>query len=138
MTLFSFFLAYFFLKNSEMRSKIEQLETGLQDSELEVSRQLLRYLRRNLGRKKSRVQGNTSASQSRHNSFLFRPFHSNTTVQFASQLFHTSSFLKRRACSKVALCLANDKKGTVKWRGVVVSVTLRRQCASKINECNFE
>ena len=33
----SFFLAYFFKKNSEMRSKIEQLQTRLQDSELEVS-----------------------------------------------------------------------------------------------------
>ena len=83
-----------------MRSKIEQLETGLQDSELEVSRQLLRYLRRNLGRKKSRVQGNTSASQSSHNSFLFIPFHSTTTVQFASQLFHTSSVLKGGLAAK--------------------------------------
>ena len=33
---------------------------------------------------------------------------------------------------------AVNKKGKVNWRGVVVSVTLCRECASKINECNFK
>lgn len=54
---FSFlsFLLIFLKKISEMRSKIEQLETRLQDSENEVSRQLLSYLKRIPGRKESRV-----------------------------------------------------------------------------------
>ena len=30
------------------------------------------------------------------------------------------------------------QKGKVNWRGVVISVTLRRECASKIYECNFK
>ena len=38
----------------------------------------------------------------------------------------------------MALCLAVNKKGKVKWRGAVVSVTVHCQCASKINECNFK
>ena len=45
---------------------------------------------------------------------------------------------KGRACNKIALCLAVNKKGKVNWRGVVISVTLRRECASKIYECNFK
>ena len=39
-----FFLS-FLLKTSEMRSKMEQLEAKFQDSEHEVSRQLLSYLK---------------------------------------------------------------------------------------------
>ena len=49
-----------------------------------------------------------------------------------------TSMFNRTSCSKIALCLAVNKKGKVNWRGVVVSVTLCRQSASEINECNFK
>lgn len=52
------FIYLFFKKKSEMRSKIEQLATRLQDSELEVSWQLSSYFIGTPDRKESRVDSN--------------------------------------------------------------------------------